>query len=422
MWTISKFVKKIMLNVSQMTFKKNNTMQKFKYLFALVLFSMLFVQCDPDEPITDITQFPRLKVADASALEASGTLSVPVTLTWAYTQVVEVDYKVIELEEASAENGSDFITSTGTLVFEVGETEKSINIELLDDVLSEANEKFQVELIKPKLGRLLDAIAICTITDDDGIFVIDDAGYEAPEQYQGFTRVWEDDFESSVLDAEVWTHELGGHGWGNNELQHYTDRPANCFQAGGYLVIEAKEEAYSGNDYTSARLVSLNKFEFQYGRVDFRAKLPEGKGIWPALWMMGQDFPEVGWPKCGEIDIMELIGSQAQIVHGTAHFPDANGQRDFRGASTFLPGAVKFSEEFHVFSILWRENKIEWLVDGNSFFVLEPDDLDGGEWPYNDAFFFIMNVAVGGDWPGSPNATTVFPQRMIVDYVRLYQS
>ena len=398
-------------------------MKKYIVPIQMILVALLFIQCEDKGPITDVVQFPRIEAIDSDATEADGKLKATVKLSWEYTEDVQVNYSIVSLEEESAKSDIDFVSQSGTIVFPKGSTVQEIEVEIIDDVLTEANEQFQIELSDAVLGKILDGVGLLTILDDDGEFVIEDVGYQAPEEYQGFTRLWEDEFEENVINPDIWTHEIGGSGWGNNELQHYTDRTTNSFQVGGYMVIEAKEEGFGGNDYTSARIVSQDKFEFSYGRADIRAKVPEGKGIWPALWMLGGDFAEVGWPTCGEIDIMEIIGSQPQILHGTIHYPLPSGQAFFKGGSTFLSGAEKFSKEFHVYSIIWKEDQIEWLVDGVSYLTLTPADIEDGIWSYNDdPFFFILNVAVGGNWPGSPDETTVFPQRMLIDYVRVYQA
>lgn len=189
----------------------------------------------------------------------------------------------------------------------------------------------------------------------------------------------------------------------------------------GHMVIEARNEAFGGSNYTSSRLITRGKREFRYGRIDIRAVLPEGRGLWPALWMLGRNITQVGWPACGEIDIMELIGSNPGRVLGTVHFGNSTAQRQFVGGSKTLPSGKKFSEEFHVFSLIWEQNRIRWLVDDEEYFEFTPAQSGGGPYPFNNHFFFIFNVAVGGTLPGSPDATTVFPQRMIVDYIRVFQ-
>lgn len=258
------------------------------------------------------------------------------------------------------------------------------------------------------------------VSVDLGGIIGSEAGYKSPEQYAGYQLVWQDEFSQAEL-AEHWTHETGtgNNGWGNNELQYY--RPENTSLMEGYLVIEARKENFNSQNYTSSRIITQGQKEFQYGRIDIRAKLPQGQGIWPALWMLGANFSQVGWPQCGEIDIMEMIGGNADgrdnTVHGTVHW-DHNGDYASYGDSYTWPGG-KFSREFHVFTIIWDQQAIRWLVDDQEYHVIDitPSALS----EFHQKFFFIFNVAVGGNWPGSPDPSTEFPQRMIVDYVRVFQ-
>ena len=214
-----------------------------------------------------------------------------------------------------------------------------------------------------------------------------------------------------------WTYDLGGHGWGNQELQVYTNQAENAYVANGNLMIVAEDK---GSHYTSARMKSIGLQEFQYGRIDVRAVLPQGQGIWPAIWMLGANFPTAGWPACGEIDIMELIGSSPNVVHGTVHFGNDYTQHNFTGG-TSIGFSETFSDEFHVFSIEWDESGITWLLDDQEFYSVSNTVSGTQNYPFDNPFFFILNVAVGGVWPGYPDATTTFPQYMAVDYVRVYQ-
>lgn len=259
-------------------------------------------------------------------------------------------------------------------------------------------------------GRFLQKEILATISIQD----------EDITQYEGYELVWQDEFNSSTLNLLDWNFETGAGGWGNNELQNY--KKENVSVTGGHLIITAREE--SPGMFTSSRITTQDKFEFEYGRVDIRAKLPEGQGIWPALWMLGSNFNTVGWPACGEIDIMEMIGGSGRenTIHGTLHWQDPNGNPGNNNHAEFgksFTGANSFSDDFHVFSIIWDEAKIEWLVDGNSFQV--QSILDPNKSEFQDFFFFIVNVAVGGNWPGNPDSTTEFPQQLMVDYIRVYQ-
>ena len=220
-------------------------------------------------------------------------------------------------------------------------------------------------------------------------------------------------------------HRQGG-GWGNNELEYYTSRTNNARIVGGQLVIEADQESYGGSSYTSARMLTKGKWSWAYGRMEARIKIPRGQGIWPAFWMLGTNIDSVGWPTCGEIDIMENIGktSDQGTAHGTIHGPqsggDYNGGAGVGGTYT-LPGGAALADDFHIFAVEWTTNQIKWFVDTNQYFTATPASLpSGGTWVFTQPQFLILNVAVGGNWPGNPDGTTVFPQQMLVDYVRVY--
>lgn len=245
-------------------------------------------------------------------------------------------------------------------------------------------------------------------------------GYFTPLEYDGYGLFWNDEFDGTSVNSSNWSFETGtgSGGWGNNELQYYT--PDNAIVQDETLIIEARKEQVGSSAYTSARLISKNKVSFQYGRVDIRALLPHGKGLWPALWMLGESINSVGWPKCGEIDIMEMIGSSnnslEKIVHGTIHY-DNGGHNSFGGSYTVTTGSLVTS--YHVYSIIWDETYIRWYIDDIQYHQEEITSASRSE--FHQDFWFIMNVAVGGNWPGSPNETTVFPQRMKVDYIRVFQ-
>ncbi len=238
----------------------------------------------------------------------------------------------------------------------------------------------------------------------------------------GWSLVWADEFDQpdgSSPDPEKWGFDTGGGGWGNNELQYYTSRPENVRIEGGHLVIEAREEEYEGRDYTSARLLTKNRHTWTYGRFEARIRLPRGRGIWPAFWLLGANVDAIGWPHCGEIDIMENIGSEPSTVHGTVHGPGYSGAGGVSGHHV-LEGAA-LADDFRVFAVEWEENRIRWFIDGHLYFTLTPAGLPPGrEWVFHHAHFLLLNMAVGGNWPGSPDAGTEFPQRMLVDYVRVY--
>jgi beta-glucanase (GH16 family) len=240
---------------------------------------------------------------------------------------------------------------------------------------------------------------------------------------------WSDEFNrpsGSSVDSSKWSFDIGGNGWGNNELETYTNRTANADLEGGLLVIKALKETFTGPDnitrnYTSARLLTKNKFAQAFGRFEARIKIPYGQGIWPAFWMLGDNINTAGWPTCGEIDIMENIGREPAIVHGTFHGPGYSRGSGISAAYA-LPNDQKFSDNFHTFAVEWEPSVMRFYVDGLLYKTRTSADLPAGtSWVFDHPFFIILNVAVGGGWPGNPDATTVFPQQMLVDYVRVYQ-
>ena len=239
-----------------------------------------------------------------------------------------------------------------------------------------------------------------------------------PWVLEGWEIIWQDEFDGEQLDPDKWTMEIGGHGWGNNEKQFYVDRPENVRLEDGHLVIEAINEFFIRRHYTSGRIKTQDKFSFTYGRVEARMQLPYGQGIWPAFWMLGSNIGTTPWPSCGEIDIMEHIGREPTRVYGTVHGPGYSGAGGVGHFTTFPPGSL--SDEFHTFAVEWEENEIRWFVDDEQFFKLTPAQVPG-EWVYDHPFFILINMAVGGYWPGEPDDTTVFPQYLKVDYVRVYQ-
>jgi len=247
----------------------------------------------------------------------------------------------------------------------------------------------------------------------------DSQGGERP----GFQLIFRDEFDGpsgTLPDATKWVFETGGGGFGNNELEHYTARPENASLDGqGKLVITARAESFMGSKYTSARLKTAGKFEHAYGRYEARLRIPTGRGIWPAFWMLGADIGTTGWPACGEIDIMENIGSEPTLVHGTLHGPGYSGGNSI-GKSVELPDKARFTDDFHEFAVEWEVDVVRWYMDGKLYQTRTPKDLPG-KWVYDHPHFLLLNLAVGGQWPGNPDGTTVFPQQLTVDYVRVYE-
>lgn len=241
---------------------------------------------------------------------------------------------------------------------------------------------------------------------------------------RAWTLTWSDDFEGiagSSPDKLKWTYDIGtgNNGWGNSELEYYTNRPSNVQLNGeGQLVITARKESFSGSGYTSARIKTQGLFSQTYGRFEARIKTPTGPGIWPAFWLLGDNISEVSWPQCGEIDIMEQRGQEPSVTHGTVHGPGYFGGNAKTKAFGLLTG--RFDMDFHVYAIEWGEDYIDFFIDDFLYHRIQPNDLTG-EWVFNKPFFIILNVAVGGNYVGYPTTGTPFPQSMIIDYVRVYK-
>ena len=249
-----------------------------------------------------------------------------------------------------------------------------------------------------------------------------DTGYNAPKSYKGYRLKWADEFNGTALNLKNWSFENGDGcpticGWGNNELEYY--RPENTSFKNGKMIIEAKKEAYGNKNFTSSKMVTRNKKVFKFGRIDFRAKLPQGQGIWPAFWMLPQHSVFGKWPQSGEIDIMELIGKDPSKNYGTLHFGPGPGSTQL-GKNIGLPTGI-FNDEFHVFSLEWNENEITWFLDGKSFSTFSKKDFGEINYPFNEDFFLIINLALGGNWPGNPDINIYKNQLLVVDYVRVFE-
>jgi len=248
------------------------------------------------------------------------------------------------------------------------------------------------------------------------------AGCGSPTTPEVYGLIWSDEFDGAAgqsPDSTKWQFDVGTD-WGNDQLEFDTNRPENVSMDGsGHLAITAIEEFYAGSDYTSGRINTWGYFEQTEGRFEARIKLPVGQGIWPAFWLLGGNFDEVNWPNCGEIDIMEYRGQEPSIVHGSLHGPGYSGGSAVTGSYTLPSGA--FNDDFHVFAIEWDATSISWYVDDQLYQTIQPSDLPGGAaWVFDHPFFIILNVAVGGHFVGPPDESTVFPQTMLVDYVRVY--
>lgn len=234
--------------------------------------------------------------------------------------------------------------------------------------------------------------------------------------------VMQDEFEiPGPLNSAIWDYNIGNgdNGWGNSELQYYTDRPENVKVENGMLSITARRESFMGSNFTSARILTQGKFEKTYGRFEARIQLPWGQGIWPAFWLLGANCEEQPWPLCGEIDIMENRGQEPTLINGTVHGPGYSAGLSITKAYELEND--RFDTGFHIFGIEWGEGYINFYVDDVLYNQITPEDVPG-EWVFDHPFFIIMNVAVGGNYVGAPTNATVFPQTMLVDYVRVYEA
>lgn len=391
--------------------------------FKLLIFcsSILLVSCSGknDSVNSSTTILPTVKISNATVDRQNTTTDCRfyVDLSVDSQKKVSVHYNT---SNGTAISGTDFTSKSGTLTFQPGDQELSIDVPVTGDSLRQANQNFYVELSNPTNCKINVDKAAGTIINDGTYLPTDTTGYDSPKSYPGYKLVWSDEFNEKQLNENEWNYETGAGGWGNNELEDYTSRPQNVFLSYGNLVIEARKEVYGNSQYTSARITTQGKEEFKYGRMDIRAKLPVDHGMWPALWMLGSNISSAGWPTCGEIDIMELVGQNPNQVVGSFHWKKADGSEGTVNNAYTLT-SENFSKHFHVFSLVWSADSLKILVDNVPYEKASKQDMSNGTYPFDQPFFFIFNVAVGGDWPGPPDSSTQFPERMFVDYVRVFQ-
>jgi beta-glucanase (GH16 family) len=387
---------------------------KFLRIFTTLSIVLTFFSCNNENK----DNLPSVSIANVEVLEGNTNNHLEITLI--LTNAVDYDLSVdVRTVDGTAMKDKDYTDLYEIIVFSAGQEQSSFNIEIIGDDTPENNEIFSIRLENPLNVNIDNSTATVTIiNDDEHIFSIPETGYSTPETYEGMTLVWSDEFDESTVNASNWTFEIGTGtwGWGNNELQYYQEDNTSIID--GNLVIEARRQTLENSNYTSSRLITRDKKSFRYGRVDIRAVMPEGQGIWPALWMLGSNHQQVGWPACGEIDIMEMIGGgdgRDNVLRGAAHW-NQGGTVSYGQAYTH---ESNLSEEYHVYSIMWDEQNIRWYFDDINFNTMDitPAELSA----FHNNFYFIMNVAVGGEWPGSPDNTTFFPQWMIVDYIRVFQ-
>ena len=396
--------------------------RKLLLAFAAASLVSLHWQCSKS-PGTDTPETPTLRVSPVSADEGTGSGNTSFSFECTLSQSTTVPVSVtIATENGDAIAGDDYVALAGqTVSFNPGETKKTFTVQVIADAFKERTEEFKVQVSNAVNCSIINPTVKGYIQNDDSQFKVDDAGYSTPNTYPGYTLVWSDEFDGAALNTSDWNFEVGDGcpncGWGNNELQWYT-QGNNLYMQNGKMIIEARQQTESGKNYTSSRITTQRKKTFQYGRIDVRAKLPYGQGIWPAIWMLGANITTVSWPACGELDIMELLGHEPNKVYATAHYGSTGAAQNI---SRSVVKTNSFADAYHVYSMVWVEDKVRFLVDEELINEVKKSDLGPASYPYNAPFFFILNIAVGGNWPGSPNATTVFPQWMFVDYVRVFQ-
>jgi len=386
---------------------------------------VLLTACGESEPSNPMTvEMASFSMDALTVIEGNQNKSIFINLRLSKvsTEVVNV---TLETVDGSAKEGEDYTGFTEQeIIFDIGDVQEECQIQIIGDEQAEGDEEFMVRVKSISGAKIGTNDISIVIENDDTDFTVDipTTGYTTPTEYQNMDLIWSDEFEGESLNQDFWTWETGNGswGWGNNELQFY--RKENTKLIDGNLVIQALKENYNGFNYTSSRIKTQNKFKFTHGRVDIRAALPEGQGLWPALWMLGENINQVSWPRCGEIDIMEIVGHEPSTLHGTVHYANSGGAHIQNGKAYYLGGGKRFSDEFNVFSIVWKEDKIEWYMNDIKYHTVTRLSLGtSNPYPFNEDFFFIFNVACGGQWPGSPDASTPFPQNMIVDYIRVFQ-
>ncbi len=274
----------------------------------------------------------------------------------------------------------------------------------------------QLQEIILAITFLLVSAAFLNCSKDDSTNAPQDSIPEIP----GFTLVWNDEFNKQNIDLTKWEHEVNGDGGGNNELQFYTTLPTNSFIENGHLVIKALYENYQNRSFTSARIRSKNKGDWLYGRIEASAKVPTGKGTWPAIWMLSTDWEYGGWPESGEIDIMEHVGYDPNVVHGSIHTKAYNHIIGTQKTAT-LPVSTA-TTEFHKYAIEWFADHIDFYIDSVKYLTFNNENKGWAYWPFDKRFHIILNLAVGGNWGGAQGIDpSAFPAQMEVDYVRVYK-
>ena len=361
---------------------------------------------------------PSLLVRDITVQENNDSQTINVVVSLSETCERDVKFHFSTMAN-TATKGIDFLDKQGDITIAAGNKTASFSLQVLGDTIVETEESFWISYNQPNGLNIPTPYATVKITNDDADAISFVDGYNTPKVRKGYSLVWADEFDGNSLNLNNWGFDIGNSGWGNNELEYYQDGNKNVTVANGTLTITAKKEKVQSANYTSARIKTQGKKSFTFGRIDIRAKLMTGQGYWPALWMLGESISSIGWPACGEIDIMELVGSKPNVVLGTAHWGLPGNGSTYITRNYTLNG-TDFSKEYHVFSIVWVKDQIQWYVDDQLYHTITKNDVNV-TYPFNSPHFFIFNVAVGGNLPGNPDVNTVFPKSMVVDYVRVFQ-
>ena len=361
-----------------------------RYFSLLVLSCFLVSACVETESEQKLTLPSGLKLELSLDEEGSGLVEIKATAS--LTNFYTIDYGDGSPVDRSVDGLFEHrYAETGTYLVKV-----NAHVTTFDFISAEKTADVSVNLLKIPSG-----------------------GPVSPTSYPGKTLIWQEEFNGSSLNTSDWTYDIGtgNGGWGNNELQYY--RTENLALLEGNLVITAKKEPFLGRAYTSTRIKTQGLRSFNYGRIDVRAAMPEGQGIWPAIWMLGTNISSVGWPRCGEIDIAEMVGGQSRekTVLGTVHWDNNGTYASFGGTRTLSSGTL--SKAYHIYSIEWTPQSIKWYIDDVQFHAIDINPAELSE--FKNSFFLILNLAVGGNLPGNPDASTVFPQYFIVDYIRYFK-
>jgi hypothetical protein len=374
----------------------------------LLLSAFLLGQCQQDHseivPNIDVSDIVKHRQPTETDFEFIVSIQHPCKLD------ISVDYST---KDGSAVAGTDYVFTSGTATIPAGSISATVKVKVKGDSLRRDSQFFFLHLDNAKNCTIALEELMATIDNSDGLyFPVDNSGYSTPDSYPNYTLVWRDEFNGKAIDPRNWKFDEGDNGWGYHELVYYSNRSKNAFVSSGNLIIEARKENVHNSGFTSARLTTKDLKSFRFGRIDIRAKIPSGQGIMSSLWMLGNNVGTVGWPACGEIDLMQLPHTE-NAVYNTVHWSEAGLSKQF-GLNRRLENP---NDRFHVFSAVWKPDRIEMFVDDVPSFYMNINDTH----PFNKDFFFIFNLAVGGDWPGSPDATTQFPKRLVVDYVRVFQ-